>query len=95
LPVHQEPDAPAAASGQLKTASNYKVDYTWREMLKDPNFLPPLGWFLLRAMAASLIIGHLAKIVSVQSNNVIQIGFSLLPFLRSSMPESPCCWSDV
>ena len=77
----RNPDAPAAASGQLKTANNYKVDYTWREMLKTRTFYLLWVEFLCGAMAGLMIIGHLAKIVSVQSNNVIQIGFLFVALL--------------
>ncbi len=61
--------------------NNYRLDYSWSEMLKTRTFY--LLWieFACGAMAGLMIIGHLAKIVSVQSGNAIQIGFIFVALL--------------
>ena len=60
---------------------NYKVDHSWSEMLRTRTFY--LLWieFACGAMAGLMIIGHLAKIVTVQSANAIQIGFIFVALL--------------
>ena len=64
-----------------KNNNNYKVDYSWSEMLRTRTFY--LLWieFACGAMAGLMIIGHLAKIVAVQSGNAIQIGFIFVALL--------------
>lgn len=76
----KNPPTPVVSSN-AKTASNYKVDYTWREMLKTRTFYLLWVEFVCGAMAGLMIIGHLAKIISVQSNNAIQTGFLFVAFL--------------
>jgi MFS family permease len=71
----KNPVTPAVSSNQQNSINHYKVDYTWREMLKTRTFYLLWVEFVCGAMAGLMIIGHLAKIVSVQSNNAIQIGF--------------------
>lgn len=76
------PAVPKANSVQNgKPGSNHRVDFTWREMLRTPTFY--LLWFeyACAATAGLMIIGHLAKIVSVQSGNVIQTGFLFVVLL--------------
>jgi MFS transporter, OFA family, oxalate/formate antiporter len=70
-----------AVSAAKSSGANVKTDYTWREMLRTRTFY--LLWleFVCGAMAGLMIIGHLAKIVTVQSNNAIQIGFFFVAFL--------------
>lgn len=68
----------AAARNQ---ASHIVVDHTWREMMRTRTFY--LLWleYACGAMAGLMVIGHLAKIVSVQSNNIIQTGFFFVALL--------------
>jgi MFS family permease len=76
------PSTPAVSLNQNASKNNnYKVDYSWSEMLKTRTFY--LLWieFACGAMAGLIIIGHLAKIVSVQSGNAIQIGFVFVALL--------------
>jgi MFS family permease len=77
------PSTPAVSLNQQVSHSNnnYKVDYTWLEMLRTRTFY--LLWieYACGAMAGLMIIGHLAKIVAVQSGNIIQIGFIFVAFL--------------
>jgi len=67
--------------GQAKAAPASQKDYAWVEMMKTPTFY--LLWieFACGALAGLMIIGHLAKIVAVQSNNTIQIGFIFVALL--------------
>jgi OFA family oxalate/formate antiporter-like MFS transporter len=75
--------AAAAVNINLKknSVNNCNVDCTWREMMKTPTFY--LLWieFVCGALAGLMIIGHLAKIVAVQSNNMIQTGFLFVGLL--------------
>jgi MFS family permease len=58
-----------------------KVDATWRDMLKSPMFYMLYLQYVCAATAGLMIIGHMAKIVSVQSNNTIKIGFVFVALL--------------
>ena len=77
----RNPETPAVSTSQKSGTSKMKVDYTWREMMKTPTFY--LLWieFACGATAGLMIIGHLAKIVAVQSNNMIQTGFLFVALL--------------
>jgi OFA family oxalate/formate antiporter-like MFS transporter len=80
----KNPSAPPSSSQVSKTASptNPKQkDYTWREMLRTPTFYSLYLQFACAATAGLMIIGHLAKIVSVQSGNTIKIGFVFVALL--------------
>jgi MFS family permease len=74
------PPAPVVAAGPQKAGAAV-TDYTWREMMGTKTFY--LLWieFACGAMAGLMIIGHLAKIVAVQSNNQIQTGFIFVALL--------------
>ena len=67
--------------GQAKTAPASERDYTWVEMVKTPTFYFLWIEFTCGALAGLMIIGHLAKIVAVQSNNTLQIGFIFVALL--------------
>jgi MFS transporter, OFA family, oxalate/formate antiporter len=56
-------------------------DYSWQQMLKTPSFYSLYIQFACAATAGLMIIGHLAKIVSVQSGNSIKIGFVFVALL--------------
>lgn len=58
-----------------------RKDFSWDEMLKTKSFY--LLWieYACAATAGLMIIGHLAKIVAVQSNNTIKIGFLFVALL--------------
>ena len=77
----KNPSTPALSLKPQSSGKVNKVDYNWREMLRTPTFY--LLWleFTCGAMAGLMIIGHLAKIVAVQSGNVIQIGFIFVALL--------------
>ena len=77
------PPTPAVSLNQKVSNNNnsYKVDYSWSEMVRTRTFY--LLWieFACGALAGLMIIGHLAKIVAVQSNNAIQTGFLFVALL--------------
>jgi MFS family permease len=77
------PPTPAVSLNQKVSNNNnsYKVDYSWSEMVRTRTFY--LLWieFACGALAGLMIIGHLAKIVAVQSNNAIQSGFLFVALL--------------
>ncbi len=77
----RNPPSPVPGTARKAAIGAVQVDYTWREMMKTPTFY--LLWieFACGAMAGLMIIGHLAKIVAVQSNNVIHAGFAFVAFL--------------
>jgi len=66
---------------QAKAVPAGRKDYTWVEMLKTHTFYFLWLEFTCGALAGLMIIGHLAKIVAVQSNNTIQIGFIFVALL--------------
>src|SRR5512147_229157 len=74
------PTAPAAVnkSGPKNAPSQ---DFTWREMLRTPAFYSLYIQYACAATAGLMIIGHLAKIVAVQSGNTIKIGFLFVALL--------------
>ena len=71
--------APATTPGVLPRASAR----TWREMLATPGFYSLWLQYACAATAGLMIIGHMAKIVAVQSGNTIQIGFVFVALLAS------------
>jgi nitrate/nitrite transporter NarK len=77
---------PAVAMNVAKAkpgAAAAKVDATWREMLRAPAFYSLWLQYACAATAGLMIIGHMAKIVAVQSGNSIQIGFVFVALLAS------------
>jgi MFS family permease len=60
---------------------NEKKDFMWREMVKTPTFFLLWVEYACAATAGLMIIGHLAKIVSLQSGNAIQAGFLFVVLL--------------
>jgi MFS family permease len=56
-------------------------DMTWREMLRTPSFYSLYIQYACAATAGLMIIGHLAKIVAVQSGGAIKIGFLFVALL--------------
>jgi OFA family oxalate/formate antiporter-like MFS transporter len=79
----KNPDVPpflvnkAVAGAPLPT----RVEKTWREMIKTPTFYSLWLQYACAATAGLMIIGHMAKIVAVQSQNTIQIGFVFVALL--------------
>jgi MFS family permease len=78
----RNPDRPAAS---LKAAgpgaAARRLDATWRDMLKSRMFYMLWVQYACAATAGLMIIGHMAKIVAVQSGNTIKIGFVFVALL--------------
>jgi MFS transporter, OFA family, oxalate/formate antiporter len=72
--------APPAAGTVGKKKAPVK-DCTWREMLKSPAFYSLYLQYACGATAGLMIVGHMAKIVSVQSGNSIKAGFLFVAML--------------
>jgi MFS transporter, OFA family, oxalate/formate antiporter len=64
-----------------RSIDNLSPEYTWREMIKTPAFYSLYVQYACAATAGLMIIGHLAKIVAVQSGNTITIGFFFVALL--------------
>ncbi len=76
--------APAPAKpnpAQQKVVASAQTDYVWSEMLRTPTFYLLWMEFTCGALAGLMIIGHLARIVAVQSNNQLQFGFIFVALL--------------
>jgi MFS family permease len=72
---------PAAPANGAKAAVASTNDRTWREIIRTPSFWSLWLQYACAATAGLMIIGHMAKIVAVQSGNTIQIGFVLVALL--------------
>jgi MFS family permease len=68
-------------SGASAVAKPAGSDRTWGEMLRTPTFWTLYLQYACGATAGLMIIGHMAKIVSVQSNGAIQAGFLFVAVL--------------
>jgi MFS family permease len=80
----RNPDQPAPSLKQPDGAAKAaRVDYTWRDMVRQPGFYSLWIQYACAATAGLMIIGHMAKIVAVQSQNVIQAGFVFVALLAS------------
>jgi MFS family permease len=78
----RNPEKPAASlKAPAPGAAKLKVDATWREMLRSPMFYMLWVQYACGATAGLMIIGHMAKIVAVQSGNTIKIGFVFVALL--------------
>lgn len=56
-------------------------DYSWQEIIRTREFYVLYIQYACAATAGLMIIGHLAKIVAVQSENTIKIGFLFVALL--------------
>ena len=80
----RNPDRPVARPGMPGSAAQpARVDQTWRDMLKTPTFYSLWIQYACAATAGLMVIGHMAKIVAVQSGNTIKIGFVFVALLAS------------
>lgn len=68
-------------STAANTAALVTQNASWRDMLKTPSFYTLWLQYACAATAGLMIIGHLAKIVAVQSGNSITIGFLFVALL--------------
>jgi MFS family permease len=79
----RNPAAPVAAAKTASTAAPLRPDRTWREMLRTPSFYLLYLQYVCAATAGLMIIGHMAKIVAVQSGNTLQTGFVFVALLAT------------
>ena len=82
----RNPNAPPHLAGKAApgaTPPSAGVNGTWREMLRSPRFYSLWLQYACAATAGLMIIGHMAKIVAVQSGNAIQIGFVFVALLAT------------
>ena len=77
----RNPEKPAASAKPPVPGAAARVDGTWRDMLKSRMFYMLWIQYACAATAGLMIIGHMAKIVSVQSGNTIKIGFVFVALL--------------
>ncbi|MDI6727197.1 MAG: OFA family MFS transporter [Smithellaceae bacterium] len=76
------PDSPPVNNNGGKNALlAHTGDYTWREMMRTRTFYLLWAEFACGSLAGLMIIGHLAKIVAVQSGGAIQFGFIFVAIL--------------
>ena len=76
------PEKPATAAGPVYGARPAaRADHSWREMLRTTSFYSLYLQYACAATAGLMIIGHLAKIVAVQSGGTIKIGFLFVALL--------------
>lgn len=78
----ENPPAPVATP-KAAGAGAAHADYTWRQMLRTPSFYSLYLQYFCAATAGLMIIGHMAKIVAVQSGNRIQAGFVFVALLAA------------
>ena len=79
----RNPAAPAAAQKAAGGApdASARPEQTWRGMVRSPMFYMLYIQYACAATAGLMIIGHMAKIVAVQSGNAIQTGFVFVALL--------------
>jgi MFS family permease len=77
----RNPDAPVAKKATVGGAAVARPEKTWREMLKSWEFYSLYVQYACAATAGLMIIGHMAKIVTVQSGNTIKVGFVFVALL--------------
>lgn len=74
----EQPNIQSATTNSQTLQGNQS---TWRQMLRLPMFWSLYVQYVCGAMAGLMIIGHMAKIVSTQSHNLIQTGFLFVALL--------------
>jgi MFS transporter, OFA family, oxalate/formate antiporter len=81
----QNPAAPVTPAPRAYGAKRGRVgpDRTWREMLRTGTFWSLWFQYACAATAGLMIIGHMAKIVAVQSGGSIQAGFVFVALLAT------------
>jgi MFS transporter, OFA family, oxalate/formate antiporter len=79
--IKNPPIAQSSSKNAGSASKQAYPGYSWRQMIKTPAFYSLYIQYACVATAGLMIIGHLAKIVSVQSGNTIKIGFLLVALL--------------
>jgi MFS family permease len=75
------PAVPVAKKAAAPGSAAARPDKTWREMLKSWEFYSLYVQYACAATAGLMVIGHMAKIVTVQSGNSIKVGFVFVALL--------------
>jgi OFA family oxalate/formate antiporter-like MFS transporter len=79
----RNPAQPVTRAAPAAGAAAPRPDRTWREMLRAPMFYMLWIQYACAATAGLMIIGHMAKIVAVQSGDTIQVGFVFVALLAA------------
>jgi OFA family oxalate/formate antiporter-like MFS transporter len=80
----KNPAQPAQAAPRAgAAASSARPDRTWREMVRSRMFYMLWVQYACAATAGLMIIGHMAKIVAVQSGDTIKVGFVFVALLAA------------
>lgn len=81
--IRNPEQAAPARKGEGAAAPAPRPDRTWREMMQTPMFYMLWIQYACAATAGLMIIGHMAKIVAVQSRDAIQAGFVFVALLAA------------
>jgi len=79
----EKPQNVAKKNADGSPAAPARPDRTWREMLRAPAFYLLYLEYACAATAGLMIIGHMAKIVAMQSGGAIQTGFVFVALLAT------------
>ncbi|HET8538996.1 MAG TPA: OFA family MFS transporter [Anaeromyxobacter sp.] len=82
----KNPEKPAVSARKADAGAPAvppRPDRTWRDMVRSPMFYMLWVQYACAATAGLMIIGHMARIVAVQSNNTIKIGFVFVALLAA------------
>jgi MFS transporter, OFA family, oxalate/formate antiporter len=74
---------PAAPGAGAAAPAAPRPDRTWREMIRTGSFYLLWLQYACAATAGLMIIGHMARIVAVQSGDKIQVGFVFVALLAA------------
>jgi OFA family oxalate/formate antiporter-like MFS transporter len=77
----EQPAKPVAKAGSA--AAGARPEKTWREMIRTSSFYMLYAQYACAATAGLMIIGHMARIVSVQSGDTIKVGFVFVALLAA------------
>jgi MFS family permease len=81
--IHNPEKPTASLKKPDASAAPPRPDKTWREMVRTPAFYSLYLQYACAATAGLMIIGHMAKIVALQSGNTIQTGFVFVALLAT------------
>ena len=77
------PDLVHPKKADAGAAAPARVDMVWREVIRTPTFWILWVQYACAATAGLMIIGHMARIVAVQSGNTIKVGFVFVALLAA------------
>jgi MFS transporter, OFA family, oxalate/formate antiporter len=79
----EKPQNVAKKNADGSAAAPARPDRTWRDMVRTPAFYLLYLEYACAATAGLMIIGHMAKIVAMQSGGTIQTGFVFVALLAT------------